>query len=128
MSLPHSSLGPIFSISPSRPAEQVRVDNLGALAVKLQTLTLQKHFSPTTVTVEVGQVLEFKSENPNLQHKVEVSTDPGTDTIFTSPMLKVGDVCRVVFDKVGTYSVVDPVYSFVKRGLVRVIEGAESDR
>ena len=71
-------------------------------------------------------MLEFKSENQNLQHRLEVSTE-STDTIYTSPILKVGDVCRVVFSKVGEYSVVDPVYSFVERGIVKVVEGGESD-
>ena len=89
-------------------------------------MTLQNRFFPQSVTVEVGQVLEFKSENHNLQHRVEVSTkSPVPETIFTSQPLKTNDVCRVVFTAVGNFTVVDPVYSFMERGIVKVIEGGE---
>jgi len=62
-------------------------------------------FSPASLTVKIGETVEFKN---NSQNRVQVNSDPHpTHTLF--PVLNIGQIApgessSVTFDKAGTYT------------------------
>ena len=77
-------------------------------------------FTPDTVTVEIGNYVQWKNEDPKNKQVVLTFQKDETRQMFNSNLLKVGDTYERYFDEVGTYTYWTTGYGV--KGTVEVTE------
>ena len=89
----------------------------GAAAAPQDVTVSQNRFSPSTVTVEVGEGVTWRFTGPDLDHSA--TSNPGqaeswdSDPGDSSPLHRPGDAFTHVFTKPGTYSYFCKLHSFM---------------
>ncbi|GMH60698.1 hypothetical protein TrRE_jg13491, partial [Triparma retinervis] len=105
----------VYKLSPSSDAHLVDAENYNCALTRTQ-LIQKDAFSPVRLEIVTGQILEWKSEDTSTAfHRIEVREGRDSDTgklLFRSGELKLNDACRVVFERSGHYTVIDPIFNY----------------